>query len=57
MWAKYATPPPPPVGSVRSKEPKIACWANQMTRKRTAGSSMIVKKKMMKTTVSTRARG
>ena len=56
-WAKYATPPPPPLGLVRPTAPKIACCANQMNRKRTAGSSMKVKKMMRKISVSTRARG
>src|SRR5215203_3427972 len=57
MWAKYATPPPPPVGFVRSAAPKMICWTNQKPSTTSAGSSMNVKKKTMKINVTTRARG
>src|SRR5579859_5378335 len=57
MCAKYATPPPPPVGVVRFAAPNTACSANQMPSITQAGSSITVTKKMMNTSVSTRARG
>src|SRR5262249_22157909 len=57
MCAKYATPPPPPERWNRSKYANTACWMIQIPRKRIAGNSRIVKKKMMKTSVTTRARG
>ena len=45
------------VGSVKPARPNRTCWANQITRKSSAGSWMNAKNTMRKTNVSTRARG
>ena len=57
MCAKYATPPPPPPGRAGRRRRTAPAAANQSPRKSIAGSSRIVKKKMMKISVRTRARG
>src|SRR4051812_6613265 len=53
MCAKYATPPPPGCEFVAS----TSCSRNQKPSTKSAGISTSVKKKMMKMTVSTFARG
>ena len=57
MCAKYATPPPLPVGEPHSRALKTICWPNHSTSTSSAGSSTIVKKKMITMSVMIRAPG